>query len=66
MMRHNIGIVIIGRNEGDRLRACFESIREYSRLSVYVDSGSTDNSIEIANKYGICVVHLDTSMKFHF
>lgn len=44
----HIGIVIIGRNEGERLNACFTSMSAVSCSKVYVDSGSTDNSLAIA------------------
>jgi GT2 family glycosyltransferase len=43
----NVGVVVIGRNEGARLDACFASIREHigaKTPTVYVDSGSTDDS----------------------
>ncbi|MEB3312704.1 MAG: glycosyltransferase, partial [Cyanobacteriota bacterium] len=48
----NTGIVVIGRNEGERLVRCLESLgRQLSTqdlLAVYVDSGSTDNSVSQA------------------
>jgi len=39
-----VGIVVIGRNEGERLMRCLESVRGRG-LIVYVDSGSTDGSV---------------------
>ncbi len=51
------GIVVIGRNEGDRLRACLRSLRATPHL-VYVDSGSTDGSQEFARSLGVEVVDL--------
>lgn len=59
-----IGIVVIGRNEGDRLRTCFESCRAPAVDVVYVDSGSTDGSAALARARGVDVVELDTSTPF--
>ncbi|HEV8692448.1 MAG TPA: glycosyltransferase family A protein, partial [Ideonella sp.] len=42
------GIVVIGRNEGERLVACLQSLRGTGRPVVYVDSGSSDGSVERA------------------
>jgi len=56
-----VGIVVIGRNEGERLTRCLESaIRSTPRI-VYVDSGSTDDSLQIASSLGIPAVELDPS-----
>ncbi|MGE5609507.1 MAG: glycosyltransferase [Bacillota bacterium] len=60
----HVGIVIIGRNEGERLRRCLASIPESGGLTVYVDSGSTDGSVELARQMGAVVVMLDLSMPF--
>ena len=58
------GAVIIGRNEGERLRICLESVTSKIRHTVYVDSGSSDNSIDLAKGFGIEVVELDMSVPF--
>lgn len=58
------GIVIIGRNEGERLRRCIESVQGGARTIVYVDSGSTDGSVEMARGKHIDVVALDMSVPF--
>jgi len=63
-MKNSIGAVVIGRNEGERLRKCLESVIYSSNIVVYVDSGSTDNSIELAEKLGVDVVNLDVSIPF--
>ena len=44
----NVAVVIIGRNEGDRLIACLNSLKSYLPNVVYVDSASTDNSVKYA------------------
>jgi cellulose synthase/poly-beta-1,6-N-acetylglucosamine synthase-like glycosyltransferase len=59
-----VGVVAIGRNEGERLRKCLESIRGQTRSIVYVDSGSTDCSVEMARSLTSAVVELDTGIPF--
>jgi GT2 family glycosyltransferase len=61
---HNtpVTVVVIGRNEGDRLRSCLESIHD--QRIVYVDSGSTDSSVECAHSRGVSVVELDMTRPF--
>jgi len=59
-----LGAVVIGRNEGERLRRCLESLRGTVRRLVYVDSGSRDGSVALASKMGFDVVELDTARPF--
>jgi GT2 family glycosyltransferase len=58
-----LGIVVIGRNEGERLRRCLASCLGAARC-VYVDSNSTDGSVEVARALGAEVVALDVSRGF--
>ncbi|MEG4235795.1 glycosyltransferase [Microcoleus sp. Pol11C3] len=62
-MKH-IGLVAIGRNEGARLRSCLLSAIAKVALVVYVDSGSTDGSLELARSIGADTVELDLSIPF--
>lgn len=59
-----IGVVAIGRNEGDRLKRCLESAKSSTERVVYVDSGSTDDSVAFAQSIEVEVVDLDTSIPF--
>jgi len=59
-----IGAVAIGRNEGERLRRCLAALRRQTDRIVYVDSGSTDGSVETARGLGVAVVELDMSIPF--
>ncbi|MGV6818846.1 MAG: glycosyltransferase [Thiotrichales bacterium] len=59
-----IGFVAIGRNEGEHLKRCLDSIVLENTIVVYVDSGSTDNSVDMAKIMGVNVVHLDMSTPF--
>ena len=58
------GIVAIGRNEGERLRRCLESLSGRARAIVYVDSGSTDGSVALARSAGADAVELDPDSPF--
>ena len=60
----HLGVVVIGRNEGERLRRCLESLGGLVRAAVYVDSGSEDDSVAMARKMGASVVELDTTIPF--
>jgi glycosyltransferase involved in cell wall biosynthesis len=59
-----VGLVVIGRNEGDRLRLCLTSAVGQVAFAVYVDSGSTDDSTAIAQALGVEVVNLDIAIPF--
>ncbi|MFV0359678.1 glycosyltransferase [Tropicimonas sp.] len=59
-----IGVVVIGRNEGERLRRCLASLGPGADRIVYVDSGSTDGSVAAARAVGAGVVELDLSRPF--
>ncbi len=59
-----VGVVAIGRNEGQRLIRCLEALQAQPVRVVYVDSGSTDGSIQAARERGAAVVELDTSIPF--
>lgn len=60
----HVGLVAIGRNEGDRLRACLESARALGLPTVYVDSASTDGSVALAKSLDAEVVNLDLTVAF--
>jgi len=59
-----VSVVIIGRNEGERLRRCLQSVNaaDWQDLCpelIYVDSKSTDDSLRIAADAGAKCVILD-------
>ncbi len=64
MSLKRVGLVAIGRNEGERLRQCLLSVVGKVAQVVYVDSGSTDGSVEFARSLGVDVVELDLSTPF--
>ncbi len=59
-----VDAVVIGRNEGMRLLACLDSLAGQVGRVVYVDSGSTDGSVEAARARGAEVVVLDMARPF--
>lgn len=62
-----LGIVVIGRNEGDRLHQCLKSILAHCPPEfpiVYVDSGSTDNSLAMAQSLEVYGIALDPTEPF--
>ncbi|AMV40851.1 glycosyltransferase [Planctomyces sp. SH-PL62] len=60
----DVGLVAIGRNEGDRLRLCLASAGGLGLVLIYVDSGSSDGSVELARGLGAEVVELDLTTPF--
>ncbi len=61
-----VGVVAIGRNEGERLVRCLQSlITQLPGMPIiYVDSGSTDGSVAFAESVGVQVINLDLSLPF--
>lgn len=60
----NLGFVVIGRNEGDRLKRCLGSIPASRRPTIYVDSGSNDASVQVASELGAMTLALDPARPF--
>ena len=63
-MLTDVAAVVIGRNEGERLRRCLASLVGRVARVVYVDSGSTDGSVEMARGMGVDVLALDMRQPF--
>jgi glycosyltransferase involved in cell wall biosynthesis len=62
---NRIGLVVIGRNEGQRLKKCLLSaISQLQEIVVYVDSGSTDSSVDLVRSLKVDVIELDASVPF--
>jgi GT2 family glycosyltransferase len=59
-----VGIVVIGRNEGQRLLLSLQSMQSSQCPLIYVDSGSSDNSSEVAKSLADIVHALDPSRPF--
>jgi len=64
MSQLSLGAVAIGRNEGERLKNCLRSLVPVCDRVVYVDSGSSDDSVAFARSMGVIVVELDRDRPF--
>jgi glycosyltransferase involved in cell wall biosynthesis len=64
MKMDTVGAVVIGRNEGQRVVRCLQSLRDRVAWCVYVDSGSSDDSVAQARALGAEVVNLDMALPF--
>lgn len=64
MSQPSLGAVAIGRNEGERLKNCLRSLVPLCDRVVYVDSGSSDDSVAFARSLGVVVVELDQDRPF--
>lgn len=60
----DVAAVAIGRNEGTRLVACLTALTQQVTRVVYVDSGSSDGSVQAALNLGVTVVELDPHQPF--
>ena len=55
--REKLGLCMIVKNEERALARCLESVRDWVGEMVVVDTGSTDNTVNIAVSYGARVSH---------
>lgn len=62
--KFSIGAVVIGRNEGQRLVTCLNALVNQVDYIVYVDSGSTDNSLQEAKNRRVDCISLDLNQPF--
>jgi GT2 family glycosyltransferase len=63
-VRPSLAVVVIGRNEGERLRRCLASLAGQASLVIYVDSGSSDGSVVLAANMKAQVLELDRQLPF--
>ena len=59
-----MAVVVIGRNEGERLKPSLRSASAAGLPLIYVDSGSADGSGPVAAALGVPVVELDPGRPF--
>ncbi len=60
----SVAAIAIGRNEGERLVRCLASMKGAAEALIYVDSGSSDGSVDAARATGAVIVELDMSKPF--
>lgn len=49
--KHTLSVCVITKNEADRIRTCLDSVKHLADEIVILDSGSTDNTVEIIREY---------------
>lgn len=57
----SFGVVVIGRNEGAKLKECLLSVLPLGCPVVYSDSHSSDDSVSLAGSCGVTTLELDPS-----
>lgn len=57
-MTEPLSAVIITLNAASQIEACLESV-SFAHERIVVDSGSTDNTVELARRHGARVIHQD-------
>lgn len=58
-MENNLSVFLITKQEGKNLDKCLASVKSIAEEIILVDSGSTDDTLEIAKKYGAKIFHKD-------
>ncbi|MFA0125833.1 glycosyltransferase family 2 protein, partial [Vibrio sp. 10N.261.48.A2] len=51
MRKHTLSVIVITKNEEDRIETCLKSVVDIADELVVLDSGSTDATVEICQKY---------------
>ena len=59
-----IAAAIIVKNEAEHLQRCLNSIKDFCDEIIVVDTGSTDNTIEIATAFATKVLHKEWKQDF--
>lgn len=49
--KHSLSVTVITKNEADRIESCLKSVANWADEIIVLDSGSTDNTVEIAKRY---------------
>ncbi|RMF07949.1 MAG: glycosyltransferase family 2 protein [Alphaproteobacteria bacterium] len=55
----NVSVLIPTKNEEKQLARCLDNVKGWAKEIVVVDSGSTDNTLAIAEQYGATVLNFD-------
>lgn len=64
LMREQLSICMIVKNEEQYLENCLESIKELANEIIVVDTGSVDETVRIAKKFGAKIYHFDWNDNF--
>jgi len=55
-----ISVIIIAKNEGEMIKECLESVK-WAEEIILVDTGSTDKTLDIAQKYEVKIISCPTN-----
>jgi glycosyltransferase involved in cell wall biosynthesis len=55
--RANLSVCIIAKNEEKMLTDCLESVKDVANEIILVDTGSTDSTLEVAEKYNCRIIN---------
>ncbi len=61
-----LSVCMIVKNEEKNLDHCLETVKDFADQVVVVDTGSTDRTVEIAEKYGAKAIHSDWRGDFSY
>ncbi len=56
---YSLSVIIITKNEEDRIETCLESVKDIADEIIIVDSGSTDKTLQIAKRYTDKIIQTD-------
>jgi glycosyltransferase involved in cell wall biosynthesis len=56
----NLSVIIIAKNEAKRIKSCLDSVKE-ARQIILVNNKSTDDTVEIAQKFNAEIIHTDSN-----
>lgn len=65
----NLTVIVLTQNEARHLERCLTSVKDFASHVLVVDSGSTDDTVEIAERLGAKVIHnpwLNHAAQFNF
>ena len=51
MRKHTLSVILITKNEADRVEGCLKSVAQVADEIIVLDSGSTDDTVEICRRY---------------
>lgn len=51
MKKHTLSVILITKNESDRVERCLISVKDIADEIIVLDSGSTDNTVDICKNY---------------
>ncbi len=64
-MKPTLSVVLATRNEAENIERCLDSIKNIADEIVIADEESTDNTLELAKKYGARIIKAHHNINFH-